>query len=1054
MKRVLALFLVFSICIGLVTYPSIATAERNTGIEKRSVDMKGLNAKRVEAPVPVCGTPNFHDFNVETAHLPKLSVLGETEPLRPIVVGQSMAFWAQDSWKASNGIDDDGVNGIDDFAESMYSLTATVQRVGTHCYVVVEDGQTVSSSDLGHVMNEFDSKIYPTDTSAFGNEPNVDGDTKIFILLMDIRDQNYHDRTYPYYIAGYFWSLHEYRNSELPSPYSGFSNEKEIVHIDLNPGSVATCEGTIAHEFEHMIHWNQDRDEETWVDEGCADLAEFLCYSTHPTSHVNAFLSDTDVQLTTWGGSGSTLLAHYGASYLFMLYLWEKHGETSTIQSIVQDAANGIVGIQNHLGGTTFSTVFTRWTVANRIDNMSIGPSPFYYGYANINLEASLSPSSDHSTYPYSRSTTVNYWAADYIRFTGGGSTLTLGFDGDDANVFKVEVIKRTGAGVNTVEAMTLNAAQQGTLAINDFGTTYTNVILVVSSQSQLGGKTYQYSASIGEAPPPPPPGPSTPFFHPHTEFWFTWYDFTGYSQSEVMYDDGSLEDAWYWEGPGGMFAVRFTAPTSGNLKTARFYIYSLTSEKEITTPVNFKVHVMNPNRIDIITPFTRTVSSVGWFDVDLSAYSIPVSAGTDFYIAMESMQAVWPYGPSIGADTSSPDGRSWDYDGVSWALDGTLDYMVRAVLEAPRSGADIDNIHFVNPTSNPASVAVSIGSASSPLATDSFTIDAGGSTYKNYPGVIGGPVHITSDQPVWATQRIVGWSSFKEVFGMPGDMASTEIYYTWYDMAGASWDAVHFLNPSGTSTAHAQVYIAGVLKGTVTVDPGGAAYVTYPSVIGGPVRIVSDIPIFSTQRVVGWNDFDEVVGLPSWCVYTEHWFNWHDSVGASWDAVHFINLQASTATITVSIAGSQVDSFALGAGEATWKTYSSVSNGPVHVVSTLPIRVTQRIVGWSGFKEVYSVPTELMSTQWYFNWYDTAATQSDKIYLSNPSQTETATINIYIHGILKGTITLNPGQTTSVTYPSICDGPILVQSNKPIMTSQRIVGWSSFEETLGVQWT
>jgi len=538
---------------------------------------------------------------------------------------------------------------------------------------------------------------------------------------------------------------------------------------------------------------------------------------------------------------------------------------------------------------------------------------------------------------------------------------------------------------------------------------------------------------------------------------------------TEIAYDDGYPEEGWAWTASGCMFAVRFTPSASGQLKTASFCISY--------EPATFRVRVLDASRSNLISPIVSTPTYVGWFDVDLSTQNIMITAGVDFYICMESTVAHMPH---LGDDQSNPDGRSWDWDGSSWALYAEGDYLIRARVQPSLpsgpstpffhphtefwftwydlAGATIDNIHFVNPTGSTASVSVTIGSASSPLATDSFTIAAGASAYKNYPGVVGGPVHITSNQPIWATQRIVGWNSFKEVFGLPGDMASTEIYYTWYDMASASasWDAIHFLNPSATSTAHVNVYIGGALKTVtpITIDPGGAAYVTYPSVIGGPVRILSDVPIFSTQRVVGWSDFDEVVGLPSWCVYTEHWFNWYDSVGASWDAIHFINLQASAATINVYIAGNQVESFTLNAGQATWKTYSGVSNGPVRVVSTVPIRVTQRIVGWGGFKELYSVPTELMSATWYFNWYDTAATQSDKIYLSNPSQTTTATINIYIHSILKGTVTLNPGQATSVSYPSVSDGPVLIQSNISIMTSQRIVGWSSFEETLGVQWT
>jgi len=368
-------------------------------------------------------------------------------------------------------------------------------------------------------------------------------------------------------------------------------------------------------------------------------------------------------------------------------------------------------------------------------------------------------------------------------------------------------------------------------------------------------------------------------------------------------------------------------------------------------------------------------------------------------------------------------------------------------------AGAAIDNIHFVNPTGSAASVSVTIGSASSPLATDSFTIEAGASAYKNYPGIIGGPVHITSDQRIWATQRIVGWSSFKEVFGMPGDMASTEIYYTWYDMAGASWDAIHFLNPSGTSTAHAQVYIAGVSKGTVTIDPGGAAYVSYPGVIGGPVRIVSDIPIFSTQRVVGWSDFDEIIGMPSWYVFKEHWFNWYDSVGASVDNIHFINQNSEDAYIELYIAVSLRDSFTLPAGQATYRNFPATIGGPVRVVSNQPIWVTQRIVGWNGFKELCSVPTELMSSNWYFTWYDMAGASWDAIHFLNPSATQTAHINVYIAGQLKSTIALNPREASYVYYPGEIDGPVLITSDIPIMATQRIVGWSSFEETIGTQW-
>jgi len=364
----------------------------------------------------------------------------------------------------------------------------------------------------------------------------------------------------------------------------------------------------------------------------------------------------------------------------------------------------------------------------------------------------------------------------------------------------------------------------------------------------------------------------------------------------------------------------------------------------------------------------------------------------------------------------------------------------------------EIDNIHFVNPSDSIATINVFIAGSQ----VSSIIVGAGEQTYTSYRGVLGGPVRVVSDQPIWVTQRIVGWNGFKEVPGLPVDSASAEIYYTWYDMASpsASWDAIHFLNPSGTSTAHAQVYIAGVSRGTVTVEPGGAAYVTYPGVIGGPVRIVSDVPIFSTQRVIGWSDFDEIIGMPSWHVFKEHWFNWYDSVGASLDNIHFINQNSEDAYIELYIAGSLRDSFTLPAGQAAYRNFPATIGGPVRVVSDQPIWVTQRIVGWEGFKELCSVPTELMSSNWYFTWYDMAGASWDAIHFLNPSTTQTGHINVYIAGQLKNTIALNPGEASYVCYAGEINGPVQITSDIPIMATQRILGWSSFEETIGIQWT
>jgi hypothetical protein len=195
--------------------------------------------------------------------------------------GDKVEFWSADNLYASDKVDNDGDGLIDEPDEYMYKLNATLKKVANHAYIFVEDGQTVSNADINHVANEFDNTIYPNDTNTFGSEPDVDGDPKIFILLLNIRDKNYHDPTYPFYIAGYFQSY-----QETTEPYS---NHKDMIYIDVNPGNPGTSEYTIAHEFQHMIHWNQDADEELWINEGLADYAEYVCYKYHEMGHVDAF---------------------------------------------------------------------------------------------------------------------------------------------------------------------------------------------------------------------------------------------------------------------------------------------------------------------------------------------------------------------------------------------------------------------------------------------------------------------------------------------------------------------------------------------------------------------------------------------------------------------------------------------------------------------------------------------------------------------------------------------------------------------------------------------
>jgi hypothetical protein len=141
------------------------------------------------------------------------------------------------------------------------------------------------------------------------------------------------------------------------------------------------------------------------------------------------------------------------------------------------------------------------------------------------------------------------------------------------------------------------------------------------------------------------------------------------------------LEYTYDREDPSGEYqvagridAVRFTPLFSGQLLMARFYMYDISSYQSNT----FKVHVMDDNRDDLITPFEQTPTSEGWFDLDLSSYGVSVNEGLDFYIGMEW---ITDYNPDLGEDRTSPSDRSWHWNGTNWKEETYSDFMLRAVV-------------------------------------------------------------------------------------------------------------------------------------------------------------------------------------------------------------------------------------------------------------------------------------------------------------------------------------------------------------------------------------
>ncbi len=427
-------------------------------------------------PPAICGTPLLYNEALKLyklfgkpTRLPKniLIKMGRLDAFGKLLkaeVGDRESFWA---WNFDT--------------KTYYQLNATLKKIGIHCYVFVEEGQNVSSTVLNNIANEFDTNIYPTDTSIFGSEPNVDGDTRITILLLDIKDGYTGSGGFT---AGYYDSRNEYNDPH--------SNLREMFYMDLNPGQPGTIQfyGTLAHELQHMIHFNQDGNEETWINEGCSTLAEFLCGYGHD-SNIGEFLESPDNGLINWGND----LPDYGQVYLFLFYLWEKYGGNSFITQLTQNPENGIQGVNTTLSASgysdDFNTVFSNWAVANYLDNTSIEGGK--YGYDGLNITdfrpEGIYLSNTWNSYPVTSSGSVEHYAADYIKFTDG-SNVTFSFNGNNLNDFRVFIIDETYS--PQVSSISLDSNNDGT---SSTFTSFSSLVMIPMSVSSLGWKSYSYSS-------------------------------------------------------------------------------------------------------------------------------------------------------------------------------------------------------------------------------------------------------------------------------------------------------------------------------------------------------------------------------------------------------------------------------------------------------------------------------------------------------------------------------------------------------------------------------
>lgn len=246
-------------------------------------------------------------------------------------VGDSKQFW---------------VSNLASQTEDNYQISATLKYSGSKTNVWVYNKQ-ITDAEAVKLGKEFDNKIHPLDVNNFGTESDVDGNGKVNILCYDIQDGFNGNGGY---VAGYFYPGDLYNITD--------SNDSEIFYIDTYPtmgenGSakdVTKAYSTLAHEFQHMINYNQRvlvhgySEMDTWMNEGLSMAAEQIYSGKTLQDRIDYYNKDSDIanghSLLYWDYDKDTLV-NYSLSYLFFQYLRIQCGQGNGIFKKLIDDRNG-----------------------------------------------------------------------------------------------------------------------------------------------------------------------------------------------------------------------------------------------------------------------------------------------------------------------------------------------------------------------------------------------------------------------------------------------------------------------------------------------------------------------------------------------------------------------------------------------------------------------------------------------------------------------------------------------------------------------------------------
>ncbi|MEX0980114.1 MAG: hypothetical protein WDZ89_03410 [Gemmatimonadota bacterium] len=346
--------------------------------------------------------------------------------------------------------------------QTFEEVTAEVVHVSARAILYQDttapaDGFT--DSDFAAFAGDFEDVVFPAVTEVFGQPSDIDANDRIIILFTSQVNRLTAAGSNGF-IGGFFYGLDllpdrtgsnggEIFYALVPDPQGelGEPRSKELV--------LRSIPAILAHEFQHMVHFNErvlvrevPTTEALWLSEGLAQMAEDVVsevfeargetqvaegYRLGNIQRARRYLGDPGaVSLIPITGGGT--LEERGAGWLFLRYLrGQASGGNALLRALTQTRRTGVSNVLAETG-RNWEELLSSWSAALHLDGLGLPVDP-RFAFADIDLRETLTQGGNYPLSPLELGP-EDFWASRSLRPSSpafyiirpgtGGTALTI----------------------------------------------------------------------------------------------------------------------------------------------------------------------------------------------------------------------------------------------------------------------------------------------------------------------------------------------------------------------------------------------------------------------------------------------------------------------------------------------------------------------------------------------------------------------------------------------------------------------------------------------------